>query len=76
MTDLQIFAKILKTTRKSKKMSQDELSKILNIDQAVLSRIENNKQRAPFGMLFDVLKVFNMSLVRYGKMRKGIMNEN
>lgn len=53
------FAENLKLLRKSKKMSQTELAKLLQVDQRTVSAWENDVCRPSFEMLSKLCEVFD-----------------
>ena len=53
------FAENLKLLRKSKKMSQTELAKLLQVDQRTVSAWENDICQPSFEMLSKLCEVFD-----------------
>ena len=53
------FAENLKLLRKSKKMSQTELAKLLQVDQRTVSAWENDVCQPSFEMLSKLCEVFD-----------------
>ena len=52
----------LKSIRKSKNLSQNDLAKLLNSDQRVISRYETNNEIPSLERLVDIAIVLNVSL--------------
>lgn len=51
----------IKAIREDKDISQEELSKMLNIGQQTLSQYENNKRKLPIDLLKKYVEIFNIS---------------
>ncbi len=52
----------IKILRQKNNMSQEDLSKLLNISQQSLSKYENNERRLPIDLLVSYSKIFNVSI--------------
>jgi len=52
----------IKTLRKGKKISQEKLAIMLNINRNHLSRIETDKSEPTASILKDITKIFDISL--------------
>lgn len=52
----------IREIRKQNKMTMQELSKRIGLTQPQLSRIENNQNMAQLDTLFNICKVFNITL--------------
>lgn len=61
MNTIQIGYRI-KELREAKNLNQEELSKILNIEQSTLSYYENNKRRPSLEVLIKMANFFGVSL--------------
>ena len=52
----------IKELREDNDMSQEKLSKLLNIGQQTLSQYESNKRKLPIDLLERYAKIFNVSI--------------
>lgn len=59
--DYALCSKRLKKTRKLNNYTQDKIAKILNTDNGVISRYENNKTLILTEFLVEYTKIFNIS---------------
>lgn len=55
------FGKVLKSLRNNKKMTQDELAKMLSISKSSISSYEQASRFPPSAMLINIADVFNVS---------------
>lgn len=54
MHEEKIFGKILQEERKAKKISQEKLAKITNLDRTFISLIENGKRSPSFSTILKI----------------------
>jgi len=58
---MNAFAKKLQYLRKNKKLTQYQISKILNIDRSTYSYYELGKSRPQYETLIKIAELFNVS---------------
>ena len=62
------FATILKNLRKDRRMTQDELSKLLNVAKSTVSMYEQGERMPSFEIMESLADIFNVSIdVLYGR---------
>ena len=64
--DKEYIAKIIQTTRKSKKMKQSELAEKIGISEKHLSKIETGKNYPALDNFLKIVEVLNLSLKDFG----------
>lgn len=62
MIDKKLFGKKLRELRENRKMTQEELSNLLNIEWQHVSRLENGKNLPSCNILINIVKVFDIDL--------------
>ena len=70
------FATILKNLRKDRQMTQDELSKLLNVAKSTVSMYEQGERMPSFEIMESLADIFNVSIdVLYGRETESIKTE-
>lgn len=62
MIDKNLFGKRLRELREKRKMTQEELSNLLNIEWQHVSRLENGKNLPSCNILIKIAQVFDIDI--------------
>ena len=61
MHEEEIFGKILQEERKAKKISQEKLAKLTDLDRTFISLIENGKRSPTFSTILKICSALEIS---------------
>ncbi len=59
---LDVIGEMIKKARKEKKLTQEELGKLINVQKAQISRIENNTNNISLETILKVFKAMNVKI--------------